>query len=569
MFYKRKKHNTAQDHLKDLLNRVYIGNLESIFDANAIWRQQYSRNKLDTTLNGEPLSGGLYTALKSCPLPIPKMDLQRNRCTTIDKYFTDVVLFIHPDIWDTQILGGTRIYTLAAQLTGLHVDEFKNTLLRDRKPRYCIMPANSGVLEKDNDILIQFGESVFIPDEQDEQIAELTYRYDGQIGYHLDPWIFFDRNGNRSERPIGLYKGQRCISFAEPTSPNSHFSPPKWFDDPEKKKRIMLIFNNNTDDINSGKAYALPKNAVTYSEKPSISVREITTYSFTSGDKRIALELRPLHIDDVHINTDHQGNFIDDTYIGGMGNARLHTKLPGVILTHIALPEQSMIAPKFDRWSLSFDHNGQPVNSLSSAKAPFITIALDQGGLCYRTHQMQKLEPLENITSLNVDDLTFNFLPMQESIRPEHAKLLPSPQSINDQNNHRQNHYKALLALPAMWRRTYLNFPEQRTIMLGRAIEESHHHLLSVAGSLSSNGKPCENALHDIAFSRRHAELTYEEDAVILAQLSETAPITVLDSQMQRTDLLIPGDQRTIRLTHGHAFILGCYTYQVTLPQIS
>ncbi len=551
---------SSQSDLKENINDDYkflvtlrLDKLRNVFDAEAIWHPDYNEDTPQGELNGSPFYEGLYSAIKSTPHITSGYDEQRNRAVGKHSYFTDVLIYINADKWQLDAFtGASQIYILADRLRALHQSYFKGKLLNKRTPRYCIMPAREEMNLSDKEVIIQFGLSVFIPDEHDKQIAKFVFNHYNRIGYHLDNWVFFDKNGKRIERPAALYENQTCLRFAKPGDLNSCFNVPKWFEQPYEKTILMVSFQQNGFD--KGCSHITNSTGIKHAA-PTIKGKKGWSYPFFGGRQRIGLDFYPVDYQSRHEIKDIHGNIIGTTYVG-MNHAKVENSPdPLVFLSHIALPDPTMLLPNFDQWQLAFNQGGELIDTLTSSETPFIRFFSKDGDIFYQGEE-ETAEQISNVSSINIDKHTFDILP-PPSLTTLSQKTAASLGNV----------YQNLITLPPEWRKVKLSFPETRTITLGRSVQACHQDLLAKVGTLSLRGKASQQTLHDIYFSREHAELSYEESFISLRQLSTNAPIIVLDKEKQQLATIPPHDDRTLPLESGQAIILGCYVFQVYLPE--
>lgn len=557
---KQEREQKKSSYSDGLLVTLKLEKLDDILDAEAIWHMDYHKEQTAGKLNDQSFFGGLYDALLNMPHIIPGHDAQRNRAIGSKKHFTDVAIFINKERWESEALtGGSNLYVTADRLRANHEEFFKNNLLHNRKPRYCIMPAYENMALNNDEIIIQFGLSVFIPDDDDKQVAQLVFRHDSTVGYALGNWLFFDDKGSRIERPIALYEGQQYLRFAAPESLQSCFKSPKWFSSPYQNATIMVIFNQQgkAGGINYSQGQSHTRGHSNIEAPPSTIINKNgQSYAFYADRQRIGLEFYPVDFQEIQEVKNHQGDIVSKTYIGMQKPVNSGHTIPSVHLSHLALPAQNMLAPDFDQWQLAFNHHGQLIDTLSSNENPFIRFFLKDGHIFYQSENNNNgdraAETIEQVSSIEFGGKTFDILPSPETISP---------------NATAQAFYQNLIALPAQWRGINLTFPENGTIQLGRNHENCHHNLLKQNGTLLFGQKQKTQTLHDFFFSREHAELTLEGQYISLRQLSESTPIIILDKNKKRINQLLAGDKRIITLESGQAIILGCYVFQIFLPE--
>lgn len=535
------------------LTTLKLANLHNIFDGEAIWLPDFNKETPEGTINNTMYSGGLYEALKSTPIITAGYDDRRDRAIGENRHFTDILIFINADKWQFDaVTGGSQIYILANRLQALHLDHFKNTLLNERQPRYCVMPARDDMPLANDEVIIQFGLSVFIPDENDRQIANTVFSHFNHIGYHLSPWVFFDKNGAKTERPATLYEGQKCLRFAKPQTLQSCFSVPKWFEQPYEEAIIMISFQQ--DGYDKGKLHLANTTGIKHAP-PTVKNKSGWSYPFFGGKQRIGIDFYPIDYQSRHDIKDVNGNIIGKTYVG-INHTKVETSPdPLIFLSHLALPVSSMLLPNFDQWHLAFNQNGKLIDTLTSSEVPFLRFFTKDGNIYFQGEG--EAERLNHISSVNIGKHIFEVLPSPSFTALPQEKVQSTSST-----------YHNLISLPVEWRKVKLSFPESRSLTLGRSIQACHQDLLAQTGTLSYEGKIAEQqSLHDIYFSREHAELSYEEKFISLRQLSESTPIIILDRDKKQIDTLNPSENRTVMLESGQAIILGCYVFQVYLPE--
>jgi len=201
------------------------------FDADALWNDRFAGQK--NIVNSHGGKHG-WKRLQTCLYEHPAFEQAQEQTGKIileNAIFTDVVVWISESLWLHDLtMGGQHIRMLAHNLTKNHREDFAKTLFRERLPRYVVMP--SAKLAED-EVQFQFGEAVFVPDENDEMIAkfrlDLSVKQQSGSTKRRWRWTFLSPGGQHLDREIGIYQAQDSLLISVDSLTNPDSDSPLYF----------------------------------------------------------------------------------------------------------------------------------------------------------------------------------------------------------------------------------------------------------------------------------------------------------------------------------------------------
>lgn len=534
---------------------LHMHGVSNVLDADAIWDKRYGGQVgIMTEVEGKARATCLYDALQDHPRIVPAADKKDpSRLDYSPRTFTDVVVWIPERPWRNEASqGGHKFSVMVNRLAFAHRRDFKNQLNPERGPQYCIMPDPQ--LEAD-EVVCQFGLSVFIPAANDEQVAELVLRKGGQ-GYSLTPWIFYEQ-GRRVTRPFGLYPGQQYLQLG-PDRQQSCTTPPIWFG--HGKGVLQLSLAGESAD----EAGLLYQQRQQYADGQYVQeAREPETgfggkvvcpyHAVGNRAERLDLEVKPLEpaaerLQSSGDDTDANAILAGLTIIGPAFQAKPSDGKFRLLLRGVGLPRWAAeMAPNLGGWELLFDCNGGLLTP-DQARAGYglrLSAQSGQANVLWQTPDMAAARTLQPPLELNCQGQLF--------------RLTPSPIA---------SEYYALLALP--WPRA-LSL-DSGLCILGRPdgsqlTNHGEQHLgldlLDKPGTLlDTSGQAFGRSLNYLGLSARHVGLRVQNGMLHVQQMSASSPVYILDQDSALLGSLAAGEDREVVLPPDGQLLVGNYWLQ-------
>ncbi len=423
------------------------------------------------------------------------------------KVFSDVVIWI-PEIYWRNInrQGGAALSVMVDQLQKQHSKDFKNKLNEDRDPHYCIMPQRS---LKDDEVICQFGLSVFIPGEDDQQLGEMSLMYAGS-GHPLPEWLFREHN-RLVKRPAGWYAGQKHIQLS-PSLKQSCLQPPVWFH--HQKGFLQINLEGEVEDSELHQLFADGE----YVREGEVDDRlsgSVFTFHNTENPKDDQLILKIMPQDHIRAAIDDAvgENATASERARGLTMIFQPTPTPQdiyqLLLKGIALPRfDTGLSDDFEKWSLQFDAQGNLINSdnYDGDQLEFMAYS-KKAGLWYQRTQDTEPQHLKIPQDLDCAEHTFRL------------KKAPLP-----------SFYHAFLELPLQKAYT---LGEESTLLGRNDKQEKNYITLNLLDKpdtlIFPNGKSHELSINYLGLSNEHIELQRRKDILYVKQKSESAPFYILD----------------------------------------
>ena len=507
----------------ELLYTLKLQNVSDSFDPSPLWDHRYGGDKgIKESVTGNK-TRRLKVALDVHRSGETKED-ERGRKIEEKQVFTDVVVWICEKLWDRDsLLGGQKIEMLADNLSHYHNDDFGNELCTFRFPSYIVMPDSS---LKPDEVMFQFGKSVFIPQPEEEPLGTIFMQIKGKTPWlPLREWIFWKR-GKRFVKQAAIYARQKFLLIGSSTQSASlcctqtENGQPLWLS--HGKGNILINLSNYYDVLVRGDGKFISSGNVI--DKNPME----TIYSFKA--------ISPIARDD-----DNHGEELllkmPDLYpivnrTRGIGSEdRLVTE-------GIALPRIGK-CPGLYGWTLWIDESGRPVNKRSH-KTKYLTFSATahQEHIQYRQPWDKRFSKL---TQLPLSITNSNGLSIE---------VLKSP--IPDI-------YFGLLLLPCL---SFYRLSE--TQVLGR--EKSNHLDIKLQQVMNPESLQWERGKEDpdmyfgdIGLSRRHIRVTKQGNKLRIRMEKGSTPVYALDKELQLKATLLPGTSDEIVIQANECFIIGCY----------
>jgi hypothetical protein len=438
-------------------------------------------------------------------------DKERDQSIIEEKVFSDVVIWI-PEIYWRNInrQGGAALSVMVDQLQKEHRNDFQNQLNNDRKPHYCVMPQSH---LKEDEIICQFGLSVFIPGEDDQQLGEMSLMYAGS-GHPLPDWLFREHN-RLIKRPAGWYAGQKHIQLA-PSLEKSCLHPPVWFS--HRNGFLQINLEGEVEDTELHQLFAdgdyIREGEVDYRLSGSVFNFHNTE---SPKDDQLTLKIMP---------QDHIRTAIDEA-VGEDANASERARgltmifqptptpqdIYQLLIKGIALPRfDTGLSGNFEKWRLQFNAQGDLINGDEDNRDQLEFMAYSkQAGLWYQRPKDKDLQQVKLPQNLDCAEHVFRL------------KKSPLP-----------SFYHAFLELPLQKAYTL----GEKTTLLGRNDQQKEDYitlnLLDKPNTLIfPDGKSPELSINYLGLSNEHIELQRRKDVLYVKQKSQSAPFYILDKNCQ------------------------------------
>ncbi|MCK5897075.1 MAG: hypothetical protein KAG20_09725 [Cocleimonas sp.] len=453
----------------------------------------------------------LWTALDTHRHQGKGYDKDRDHEIIEGKVFSDVVIWIPEIYWrNVNRQGGAALSVMVDQLQKQHRKDFQHQLNEDREPHYCVMPQRH---LKDDEVICQFGLSVFIPGEEDQQLGEMSLMYAGS-GHPLPEWLFREHN-RLVKRPAGWYAGQKHIQLS-PLLEQSCLHPSVWFN--HRKGFLQINLEGEVKDTELHQLFA-DGDYVREGEVDNRLSSFVFTFHNTENPKDDQLILKI-------ILQEHISAAVDDV-VGEDASASERARgltmifqptptpqdIYQLLIKGIALPRfDTGLSGNFEKWSLQFNAQGDLINSddYEGDQLEFMAYS-KQAGLWYQRPKDKKPQKIKLPQSLDCAEHVFSL------------KKAPLP-----------SFYHAFLELPLQKAYTL----GEKVTLLGRNDQKNNNYitlnLLDKPNTLIFlNGKSPDLSINYLGLSNEHIELQRRKDILYVKQKSESAPFYILDKNCQ------------------------------------
>lgn len=530
--------NHTDNHWLDSRGSAYLFTLHlrgvnNPLSDDAIWDATYGGQAgIKAQVDGKWQTACLHDTLRDHPFIMNKPDPNNpDRWTDDPRTFSDVVVWIPAKHWQNEEKqGGYQFQKMVSRLTYNHQRDFKNLLHSERGARYCIMPDQT---LKPDEVMCQFGLSVFIPCADDHPHSDLSLRKGGK-GHPLPTWVFFEE-GKRITRPFGLYPAQQYLQLGYKRE-DSCITPPVWF----SSQQQGFLQLRTVDEHNQ---YA-DEESITPDGEPETGYdgRIICHYrAVQTPEDRLTLEVIP-HSPLADRIRETGGNA--SAILSGLTIGRGRRRNPSgdnfrLLLAGLVLPKLD-IAGSIASWQLHFDQWGRLLGAQEAIQGYGLRLFANTHAtnITWQRPDMETPEPLHPPVELNCQGVPFALL--SAPVASEQYALLKLPQ---------------VLPLPL----------DDQPCTLGRADgtnpNDQERHiplgLLDKAGTLlDAQGKDFGRSLNYLGFSAKHIGVTVKAGVLQVRQLSHS-PTYVLDKNGKLRDTL-DADQET-SLQVGEQLLVGSY----------
>jgi hypothetical protein len=558
----------ALDKVQDtgsLLGVFTLGLLgvENPFDADPLWDRRYGgRAEIAEQLTGER-DFRLQAALDGCRNSVFERD-SAGRFREANPVFTDVVMWIPEARWRADaIRGGGHLGALQHSLSVLHTDKFGRSLPKNRTPRYSVM-ADPRLAE--DRVVFQFGFGVFVPDSHDVLEAEIGVSELGDARLKpMPPWVSWS-NGAQTQRPVGVYRGQRSILISG--CDEGPIRPGLWFS--ERIGHVMVNLNaEDAERIYPSTSRIRVVDTQMQTQPDSIQWR--LDFKGELGSESLWLQIKPVSgsafrvvsQQPADVNEPSKRVDISNVAAASTSNASGEPAQPGKtdepgLSTRFSLRLVGLALFRIDgarmpglaQWTIWLDDWGWPVREASMSD-------IDEAS-CLALRSRSGANRLEFRPAGGRDFESVAELPFAiEAKAGGELSLLPPPDP---------RRYLAMLMLNAS-----ITLPLSRTpLSLGRATPSEKAEpdlpidLLDHPRSAKWDaGAPNAGARLDaIDLSRRHVSVRLLDDRLEVAMAGGSTPAFVLDRDGAPQTELLPRSQNTATLDPGQHLLLGGYVFR-------
>lgn len=533
---------SGSEHLFTLQMR----GVRNVLDADAIWDKQYGGQQgITTEVDGQLRTTCLYEALQDHPRIVPEADkLDQQRLDYAPRTFTDVVVWIAERQWRNEACqGGHKFAVMVNRLAFAHRRDFKHLLYPERGPQYCVMP---DAQLADDEVVCQFGLSVFIPAQGDELIAELLLRKQGQAAA-LPEWVFYEQ-GKQIRRAFGLYRGQQYLQLSMERQ-HSCIQPPLWFQHGQGSLQLSLAAEagNTSGLLYQQRQQFADGQYVQEAASPELGAegRVVCAYfAVDDGNERLDVEVIPVDAVQASMPVDE-----DDasTILAGLTIFAPPVQMESQLqpyqlrLLGFALPRLDSVAAQLGGWALCLDAKGKVLNTATSACSGLRLVA--RRGDPQLTWQLADGAPTL-ITQLPV------------ALEWQGFSLQASPLA---------DEYYALLHLPEA--QTWALYEQSYSVGRPDGQAEGRLHLSldaldQPATLLDQQGKGFARSLNYLGLSARHIGLQVSDGQLQVQQLSSSSPVYILDQSSALLGRMAAGEVAEVSLPAGGQLLLGNYWLQ-------
>lgn len=527
-------------------------------DAKALWTKHGGDDGIYHTDSNDKDSR-LWAALNNHRNAVKSYDEEYDEVILDHRVFSDVVIWIPQTVWKNDDKeGGAHLSVMVGQLEAIHRKDFKDQLLNERDPHYCIMPRSDLA---DDEVVCQFGLSVFIPGKDDQPLADISIMHGG-VGHPLSDWLFWENN-RRVKRSAGWYKGQDFFQIA-PHYKDSCFTPPKWFAHGKGYLQINLqgeLFDESDDQASQQTSGSHNWHQLfadgEYVREGVVDDRwsefVFTFYNAESPkDDQLAVKIIPDNVVNEVLDQTFGSDATPADRTRGLTMIFQPTPMPQamhqLLLKAIALPrfDTGLLAGQFDRWQLRFDCQGKAIawDDSASDNIAFTGYA-KQSGLWY---QRVEDDAMQSVT-----------LPQDLACGTQTFRLKPTPLAA---------YYHAFMELPLP-----IAYPlgEQGGVIGRERSVKSTRQAIALDGLdqaeslILSNGQAHALSINYMGLSAEQLELERRKDVVYVRQKSQKVPFYILDQSLQiKQTLDCVGKGRNLEgeVRLGEYLLVGYYLLQ-------
>lgn len=536
-------------------------------DADALWEDRYGGGADIVEKRSRSPRLRLRAALDSQRRVISKPDARGKR-VPMRYVYSDIVVGINQAVWRKDLMiGADGLESLAHNLAFRHREDFQNSLLPGRDPRYVVVPRADLATHQ---VSFQFGYGVFVPGPNDRPEAELRLRYPEEAtGSPFPAWVFVQA-GQLTERPVGLYGEQHFLLLAGPLV-NGPVAAPGWFS--QGQGYILL-----TRDPSLGWQAFADEEFVRFEgarpgpggllelrfsdAKPAqadaagqVLVLEIRSERPATGAEPQAGSPSLIPAEPGKKPAQPEADW-GETVIPGLAGGPVLTLLPerriitqypyALLLEGVALPriDGRWAIPGLQSWILWLDEDGDPIqrplSEEQAARLPALCAVCERGALYSRALGERRFDRVKRFPHrLKLADEALEIV----------AAALPE-------------RYLGILHLP----HPVEILLDSRPLKLGRGgngpVGEPRIALnqLSQPASLRwQPGRAKTGRLGDIGLSRQHLQVQVSEGRLQLGMAEGKTPVYVLDDRGGLRHTLPPGSAETVTLPPGERLLVGNY----------
>lgn len=535
------QNNVKGKHWLGLRGSAYLFTLrlqgvDDPLGADAIWDATYGGQAgIKAQVNGKEQTACLHDALRDHPFLMYKPDPNIPARETDDpRTFSEVVIWIPAKHWkNEEKQSGYQFQKMVSRLRYNHQRDFKNLLYPERGVRYCIMPDPS---LKPDEVVCQFGLSVFIPSADDEPHSNLSLRKGGK-GYPLPDWIFFEQ-GKRITRPFGLYPDQQYLQLGYERE-HSCLTPPTWLEQQQGFLQLRVL-----DATGDDRQQYADDEYITNDGQPQYGHGgRLVCHYHAVGTPEDCLTLEVIPHSSIADRIREAGGSASAVLRGltiGRGSRRTaNGDSYCLLLAGLVLPKLD-IAGTITSWQLHFDHRGKLLETQEAAQGYGLRFSaqIHAANIEWQRSDMPRAERLQTPVELDCQGTPFSLQPAPVAVEQYALLKLPS-----------------VLPLPLDDQPCTLGRPD------GKDPSNKERHipldLLDKAGTLlDAHGKDFGRSLNYLGFSARHIGLTVRDGVLQVRQLS-SSPTYVLDQNSKLRDTL-DADQE-VNLQVGEQLLVGSY----------
>lgn len=563
-----------------------LSNVLNCYDAYSLWDHRYGSQK---EIYEDSSGRNDFRLKKSLEIyrRIVNTSVDGKWMEKTEKVFTDVILWIPEAVWQDDIeVGATNISMLADKLAQYHTQDFKNDFFSGKKPAYVVMPDAS---LNQGEVRLQFGMGVYVPDFDEDPVAQVEIKMKGQPQWHpLQQWAFW-KDGRLSSRPPGIYQQQQGIiigpdseSAAVKVEENPGHFP--WFS--HARGAVFINYALKTSNYVFGDGKHISRQSEIDSQDDHTGQGVFKFHSLDAetdtASETLLIRITPFHAagpseepearakeqkktcgsGDEFFRKGGQGQqdtiplqeepAAFETILIGPDSVSQETKMPFMDVPHMflegyALPRiDKFRIPGLNRWEIWLGNDGQvtmpPFRSKAGAEEEHkdsvaVSGSTDTNGLYFIAHggghreliqSFPKRLSMENGCSYEVDALPEN------------------------------NYYSGLLQLPEPDRYFVI---EDQEMVLGRGeFVDIRMDLLHYPEFLCWEKGRESNTAHMglLNLSREHAKLRRDENGCLeVTNISRTSPLFILRED-DTLDMIEKDTSKTVVMKPGERLLMGC-----------
>lgn len=521
-------------HGSEYLFTLCLKGVDDPLGDDAIWDKQYGGQAgIHADIKGKSQTTCLHDALRDHPRITVKPDANDPaRLENDPRTFSDVLIRIPVKRWNNEDKqGGFQIQRMVSRLTYNHQRDFDNLLHPDRGAHYCVMPDNTLA---DDEVICQFGLSVYIPSPDDEPHSELSLRTAGK-GYSFPSWIFFEE-GKRRTRPFGLYPRQAYLQLGYERE-HTCIIPPVWFQ--HKQGFLQLRLLEDTRQQFADDEFTISSSQPAYGHGGRIVCHY---HAVDTPEDQLALEIIPHSsiADRIREKGGDAGAVLSGLTIGPSRRRTPSGEHFRLLLVGLVLPRPDVTNP-IAGWQLHFDQQGKLLNTPEAQQGYGLQLGAQtqQEGVWWQRSDMATPELLHPPLELDCQNIHFKFYPAP--VAAEHYALLALP---------------SVAAFPLDDQPCTLGRPDGNT-----ATPQGRHislDLLDKTGTLyDAQGHALERSINYLGFSAQHIGLQMCNGLLQVRQLSYSSPTYVLDKNGKLRDTLDIDNEITLQI--GEQLLVGSY----------